>query len=197
MTGSAITKYAIAVGQDLFDDWFGFPDMRDMDKTEKKLYGRHPERLMKTDVHEHEDHFEVDIDLPGFHRDEIEVELKDGYMIISAQKALDKDEKKEGKVIRQERYSGVPKRFAGVRKIVMEFEEPVRSDKGSIVGDFALLKAFLADHDREISVEVKGGKDCVRLFFPAYLYGFVEDTFARAIHHKIEGSGLHTEGVYR
>ena len=50
----------------LFDDWFDFPDFRDLDRTERKLYGRHADRLMKTDVHEHEDHYEVDIDLPGF-----------------------------------------------------------------------------------------------------------------------------------
>ena len=53
-------------GEDLFDDWFAFPDFRDLDRTERKLYGRHADRMMKTDVHEHDDHYEVDIDLPGF-----------------------------------------------------------------------------------------------------------------------------------
>ena len=94
-------------GEDLFDDWFRFPEMRDLDKTERMLYGKHAERLMKTDVHEHEDHYEVDIDLPGFKKEEISLELDNGYLTVSAAKGLDKDEKDhKGKIIRQERYSG-------------------------------------------------------------------------------------------
>ena len=97
--------------ENLFDDWFDFPDFSDLDKTERKLYGRHADRLMKTDVHEHEDHYEVDIDLPGFAKDEITIELKDGYLTVSAAKGLDKDENdKKGKLIRQERYAGAMQR---------------------------------------------------------------------------------------
>ncbi len=107
-------------GQDLFDDWFEFPEFRDLDRVEHKLYGRHPERLMKTDVHEHDDHFEVDIDLPGFHKEDISVELNKGYMIISAQKDLDRDEKKKGKVVRQERYTGSMQRSFYVGEEVTE-----------------------------------------------------------------------------
>ena len=85
-------------GEDLFDDWFAFPDFRDLDRTERKLYGRHADRMMKTDVHEHDDHYEVDIDLPGFKKEEIGLELNNGYLIVSANKGLDKDEKdKKGK----------------------------------------------------------------------------------------------------
>ena len=66
---------------------------------------------MKTDVHEHDDHYEVDIDLPGFSKDEISLELKEGYLIVSAAKGLDKsDTNKKGKVIRQERYAGAMQR---------------------------------------------------------------------------------------
>ena len=97
--------------ENLFDDWFDFPDFSDLDRTEKKLYGRHADRLMKTDVHEHEDHYEVDIDLPGFAKDELTIELKDGYLTVSAAKGLDKDENdKKGKLIRQERYTGAMQR---------------------------------------------------------------------------------------
>ena len=97
--------------ENLFDDWFDFPDFGDLDRTERKLYGRHADRLMKTDVHEHEDHYEVDIDLPGFAKDEITIELKDGYLTVSAAKGLDKDENlKKGKLIRQERYAGAMQR---------------------------------------------------------------------------------------
>jgi len=95
---------------DFFDDFFDFPvwDDRAMQKTQKKLYGRHAANMMKTDVREHEDHYEVDIDLPGFKKEEMSLELKDGYLVISAAKGLDKDEKEEktGKFVRRERYAG-------------------------------------------------------------------------------------------
>ncbi len=95
---------------DFFDDFFDFPvwDDRAMQKAQKKLYGRHASNMMKTDVQEHEDHYEVDIDLPGFKKDELSLELKDGYLVISAAKGMDKDEKEKGsgKFVRRERYEG-------------------------------------------------------------------------------------------
>ena len=98
-------------GENLFDEWFNFPDFRDVDRTERKLYGKHADRLMKTDVHEHDDHYEVDIDLPGFSKDEINLELKEGYLTVSAAKGVDKDKTdRKGKIIRQERYAGAMQR---------------------------------------------------------------------------------------
>ena len=97
--------------ENLFDDWFNFPDFSDLDRTERKLYGRHADRLMKTDVHEQDDHYEVDIDLPGFSKDEITLALNEGYLTISAKKGLDHNQNdKKGKVIRQERYEGAMQR---------------------------------------------------------------------------------------
>ena len=97
------------------------PDFRDLDRTERKLYGRHADRMMKTDVHEHDDHYEVDIDLPGFKKEEIGLELNNGYLIVSANKGLDKDEKdKKGKLIRQERYSGSMQRSFYVGENITE-----------------------------------------------------------------------------
>ena len=93
---------------DLFNDTFG-RDMWNMDKT---LYGKNAARIMKTDVHETEEGYELDVDLPGFKKDEIGIELKDGYLTITASKGLDKDEKekKTRRVIRQERYVGTSQR---------------------------------------------------------------------------------------
>lgn len=95
---------------DFFDDFFDFPvwDDRAARKAQKKLYGRHAENMMKTDVQEHDDYYEVDVELPGFKKDELSLELQDGYLIISAAKSLDKDEeeKKTGKFVRRERYAG-------------------------------------------------------------------------------------------
>lgn len=95
---------------DFFEDFFTFPgwDDRGMHKAQKQLYGHHAADMMKTDVQEHNDHYEVDIDLPGFKKEELSLELKDGYLIISAAKGLDKEEqeKETGKFVRRERYAG-------------------------------------------------------------------------------------------
>ena len=90
----------------LFDDFFEFPFFED--RAERKLYGHNAKNIMKTDIKEHKDGYELEIDLPGFHKDEIQAELKDGYLTISAAKQLNQDEKEKesGKYIRRERYSG-------------------------------------------------------------------------------------------
>ncbi len=91
----------------IFDDFFGNDFARSLMDTEKSLYGRHAKNLMKTDVKECKDHYEVSIDLPGFKKDEITVDLKDGYLTVAAAKGLDKDEQSEDeKYIRRERYAG-------------------------------------------------------------------------------------------
>ena len=95
---------------EFFDDFFDFPvfDDRAMKKAQKKLYGRHAANMMKTDVKEQDDHYEVDIDLPGFKKEELSLELKNGYLMINAAKGLDKEEKEEktGRFVRRERYVG-------------------------------------------------------------------------------------------
>lgn len=90
----------------LFDDFFEFPFFDD--RAERKLYGHNAKNIMNTDIKEHKDGYELEIDLPGFHKDEIQAELKDGYLNISAAKQLNQDEKEKesGKYIRRERYSG-------------------------------------------------------------------------------------------
>ena len=104
-------------GENLFDEFFN--DFRDFDRefermnreTNRALYGRKARNLMKTDVRETDDGYELDIDLPGFKKDEVDVKLSDGYLTISAAKGLDKDEKdKKGNYIRRERYSGAMQR---------------------------------------------------------------------------------------
>ena len=98
-------------GENLFDDFFDDFDMFPVWNGRNPLYGKHAKNLMKTDVRETENTYEVDIDLPGFQKDEINVDLKDGYLTVQAAKGLDKDEKeKEGKYIRQERYTGAMSR---------------------------------------------------------------------------------------
>ena len=103
-------------GENLFDDWFDefpFYDMdKEMNNTEKKLYGKKAGRIMKTDIKEQKDGYELMIDLPGFTKDEIKASVSDGYLTISAAKGLDKDEKEKdsGHYIRRERYAGACQR---------------------------------------------------------------------------------------
>ena len=99
-------------GENLFDDLFNDTFERSLWNTDKTLYGKNAGRIMKTDVHETEDSYELDVDLPGFKKEEINVELHDGYLTISATKSLDKDEtdQKARRVSRQERYSGTSQR---------------------------------------------------------------------------------------
>ena len=102
-------------GEDLFDDFmkdFPFYNDKDMKKMEKKLYGRRGRNLMKTDIREKDDSYELEMDLPGFAKDEVKASLENGYLTISAAKGLDKDEKEKetGKYIRRERYAGACQR---------------------------------------------------------------------------------------
>ena len=128
-------------GESLFDDWMDdFPFGKDFEKEFEKamfpaknpLYGKHAKNLMKTDVRETDDAYEVDIDLPGFKKDEVTAELKDGYITISASKGLDKDEKdkKTGKYIRKERYAGSMSRSFYVGEDVTQDEISAKFENG-------------------------------------------------------------------
>ena len=75
--------------ENLFDDFFDDDFMRlPAWGRHDPLYGKRGKNLMKTDVRETEDTYEVDVDLPGFKKDELSVELKDGYLTIQAAKGL-------------------------------------------------------------------------------------------------------------
>ena len=115
-------------GENLFnDDWmnFGFPEV------EKALYGKHASHEMKTDVRETDSGYEVDIDLPGFKKDEINIQLDNGYLSISAAKGLDKDEQdKEGKYIRKERYAGSMSRSFYVGNAITQDDIKARYESG-------------------------------------------------------------------
>ena len=94
--------------RNVFDDWFDdFGLEKEMNDLNRKIYGRRASREMLTDVREHEDHYDLEIDLPGFKKEDLTVELNNGYLTVTANKGHDQEEKnKEGKIIRQERFSG-------------------------------------------------------------------------------------------
>lgn len=120
-------------GENLFDEFFDddFP-MIPMRSIRNPLYGKNAKNLMKTDVRETDNTYELDVDLPGFKKDEVQLDLKDGYLTISAAKGLDKDQvDKKGKYIRQERYAGACSRnfFVGEgiepRDVSAKFEDGI------------------------------------------------------------------------
>ena len=122
-------------GENLFDDdWMDFPfDRFDREFFGRKnpLYGKHAKNMMKTDIREHDDGYELDVDLPGFKKDEISVQLNNGYLTISASKGLDKDEQdKKGKYIRKERYAGAMQRSFYVGDAVEQSDVKAKFEDG-------------------------------------------------------------------
>ena len=94
-------------GENLFDEWFDGSLEKQFFGGRDPLYGKHAKNLMKTDVKDLDHGYLLDVELPGFKKDEIEIQLQDGYLTISANKQIEKEEKKEkGRYIRQERYGG-------------------------------------------------------------------------------------------
>ena len=95
-------------GEDLFDEMFEDPfEMMPVFSHHNPLYGKHAKALMKTDVREKDNAYELDIDLPGFKKEEIQAQISNGYLTISASKGLDKEQKdNDGRYIRRERYAG-------------------------------------------------------------------------------------------
>lgn len=92
-------------GENMFDDFFDSSFFGGHDP----LFGKHARNLMKTDIHETDDAkaYRFAVELPGFKKDEISLDVKNGYLNISAAKGLDRDEEdKKGRVLRQERYAG-------------------------------------------------------------------------------------------
>ena len=125
-------------GESLFDDWMDdFPFGKEFEKTmfpaKDPLYGKHAKNMMKTDVRETDDAYEVDIDLPGFKKDEVTAELNDGYLTISASTDTNNDEKdKDGHYIRRERYSGSCQRSFYVGKDVTEDDIKASFEDGTL-----------------------------------------------------------------
>ena len=117
-------------GESLFDDWFDDFD-RQMQHMDRRLYGRNAKREMKTDVREKEDGYEIDMDLPGFKKDQVELNLENGYLTVTANKGFDKDEKDDkGRMIRQERYAGSMQRSFYVGQNMTEEDVKARFEDG-------------------------------------------------------------------
>ena len=138
-------------GENLFnEDWmdFGFPEV------DKALYGKHANNVMKTDVKETDTGYEVDIDLPGFKKDEINAQLDNGYLTISAAKGLDKDEKdKKGKYIRKERYAGAMSRSFYVGEGVTQEDIKAKYEDGILRLSVPKKEAKAVENKKYIAIE--------------------------------------------
>ena len=138
-------------GENLFDDslsdFFDFGRM--MPQVSSELYGKHARNLMKTDVRELDGSYELDVDLPGFKKDEVSIDLKDGYLTISASTNSNKDEKDgNGRYIRRERYAGSCARSFYVGDDITEEDIKAEFKHG-------ILKIFVPKKDQKPAVEDK------------------------------------------
>lgn len=137
-------------GEDLLNDWFdfSFPDV------DRKYYGRRSaDQIMRTDVKEKDDAYEVEIDLPGFKKDEIKAELKEGYLTISAAKNVNNDEKKDGKYIRQERFTGNVSRSFYVGKNLTQEDIHAKFENGILTLDIPKKDQKQVEENRYVTIE--------------------------------------------
>ena len=142
-------------GESLIDgEWMDFPMDREFFGKINPLYGKHAKNMMKTDVRETENGYEVDIDLPGFKKDEINAKLENGYLTVSASKGLDKDEKdKEGKYIRQERYAGAMSRSFYVGEELTQEDIKAKYENGILKLSLPKKEAKAVEQKRYIEIE--------------------------------------------
>ena len=146
--------YPTLFKDDLFDDFFSFPSFRDLSNTERKLYGKHSSSLMKTDVRENEGNYVLDIDLPGFKKEEITLTLDNGYLIVGAAKTVNDDEKDAGgKVLRQERFSGAMQRSFYVGDALDENDVKAKFEDGVLTLTFPKEKEPELPEKKTIMIE--------------------------------------------
>ena len=141
-------------GENLFDDWFDGFD-RDMNRimSRSPLYGKNAARLMKTDVHETENAYELAVDLPGFKKEDVSAELKDGYLTVSAVKNHENDQKnEEGRLIRQERYSGSCSRTFWVGENVDEKDCQAAFENGILTVEVPKIPVHQEPEKRMIAI---------------------------------------------
>ena len=142
-------------GENLFDDFMNFPFERDFWGRRNPLYGKNEKNIMKTDVRETDSSYELDIDLPGFKKDEVTAKLENGYLTISASKGLNKDEKdkESGKYIRRERYAGAVSRSFYVGEHIQQEDIHAKFEDGILRLTVPKKDAKQVDEKKYISIE--------------------------------------------
>lgn len=131
-------------GENLFDnDWMSFPFEREFFGRRNPAYSKMEKNLMKTDVRETENGYELDIDLPGYAKEDIGAQLENGYLTIVAKKDSSSEKKDEqGRYIRQERYTGSMSRSFYIGDAVTQEEVKAKFENG-------ILKLSIPKKDKE------------------------------------------------
>ncbi|MBS6560855.1 MAG: Hsp20/alpha crystallin family protein [Clostridiales bacterium] len=145
-------------GENLFDDFMDFPFSKEFEKNffgnKNPLYGKHAKNMMKTDVRETENGYEVDIDLPGFKKEEITAKLDNGYLTISASKGLDKEKQdKDGHYIRRERYAGSMSRSFYIGEGITENDVKAKYEDGILRLSIPKKEPKKVEDKKYISIE--------------------------------------------
>lgn len=137
---------------DFFLEPFGFSDS--FFGRRNPLYGKHTENLMKTDVKEIGNSIQINVDLPGFKKDELSISLNDGYLTIGATKATNNDKTdNDGKIIRQERYSGSLQRTFYVGENVTENDVKAKYENGVLIMTIPKEEDKRAEEKKQIPID--------------------------------------------
>ena len=140
-------------GESLFDDWMSFPFRGLTADVDRKLYGKNAARVMKTDLKEHDEGYELSVDLPGFKKDQIELQLQNGYLTISATKGIEEDGKdKKGRLVHQERYTGSLTRSFYIGENVRDEDVKARFEDGVLTLDFPKEKPLSLPEKKTIQI---------------------------------------------
>ena len=140
-------------GESLFDDFMDFPFEREFFRR-TPVYGKTEKNIMKTDVKETDNAYELDIDLPGFKKEEVTAKLENGYLTVSAAKGLDKDEQdKKGKYIRRERYAGAMQRSFYVGDTLTQEDIKAKYENGILSISIPKKDAQAVETNKTIAIE--------------------------------------------
>ena len=147
--------YPKLFNDDFFDDFmgFGFPELRHADAG-RRPFAKHANGLMKTDVRDKDGNYELDIELPGYKKDEINLSLENGYLVVGASKTVNDEEKDEnGKLLRQERYSGAMQRSFYVGEGIDENDVKAKFEDGVLSLVFPKEKEPELPEKKTIAIE--------------------------------------------
>lgn len=136
----------------LFDDMMD--DFDNVFTSRSPVYGKHGKNMMKTDIRDVGDHYELDIDLPGFKKDEIQASLENGVLTISASKGVDKEEEsKKGQYLRRERNFGTCSRSFYVGENITEADVKAKYENGILELSIPKKDAKKEEAKKTIAIE--------------------------------------------